>query len=122
MLLKELNDKITAITPVYESALLGGHFEVTFGLDNTFRLNFTAFLKSRFEEDEKLKDYVRDRDADDDVSASGIVRDLYEIGCPMEDWVQDYFINVRSRVSQFDALLQLFNHLKGFGDDDDKRR
>ena len=40
----------------------------------------------------------------------------------MEDWVQDYFINVRSRVSQFDALLQLFNHLKGFGDDDDKRR
>lgn len=121
MLLKELNDKITGITPVYESTLLGGHFEVTFGLDNVFKLSFTAFLKSRFEEDVKLKSYVRGRDDDSAVNASSIIEDLYQIGCPMDSWVEDYFKNVRARVSQFDALLQLFNHLKSFGDDEGER-
>jgi hypothetical protein len=116
MLSKELDDKITDVSPMYEKSTLGGHFEVTFGLDNVFKLNFTAFLKNRFELDEKLKSYVRDRDTDE-ISASSIVRDLYSIGCPMDQWVNEYFVDVRSRVSQFDALLHLFNHLKNFGDE-----
>jgi hypothetical protein len=121
MLLKELDDKITDISPVYDSTLLGGHFKVTFGLDNIFQLAFTAFLKNKFEEDAKLKSYVSGRDADSEVNASAIIRDLYNIGCPMDSWVEDYFQNVRARVSQFDALLQLFNHLKTFGDDEGER-
>ena len=116
MLSKELNDKITSVYPKYDKSVLGGHFEVTFGLDNVFRLNFTAFLKNRFELDEKLKSYVRNRETDE-VSASSIVQDLYSIGCPVEQWVNEYFVDVRSRVSQFDALLHLFNHLKNFGDE-----
>jgi hypothetical protein len=120
MLLKELEDKITSITPQYDNTVLGGHFIVTFGTHVVFNLSFPAFLKRRFEEDQKLKDYVRNRKDDAEISASGIVRDLYSIGCPMEEWIEDYFTNVRSKVSQFDALLQLFNHLKSFGDDNTK--
>jgi hypothetical protein len=120
MLLKELEDKITSITPQYDNTVLGGHFVVTFGAHVVFTLSFAAFLKHKFEKDQKLKDYVRGRGDEAEISASGIVRDLYSIGCPMEEWIEDYFINVRSKVSKFDALLQLFNHLKSFGDDDTK--
>jgi len=120
MLLRELEDKITSIRPVYDKTVLGGHFEVTFGPNVVFNLSFPAFLKNKFEEDQKLKDYVRNRKDDAEISASGIVNNLYYIGCPVDEWVEDYFVNVRSKVSQFDALLQLFNHLKSFGDDNTK--
>jgi len=117
MLLKKLDDKITDITPVYENNTLGGHFRVEIGTDAAFQLSFTSFLKSRFEENEKLKKYVRTRCDASSITASGIVEDLYSIGCPIELWVEDYFTSVRLD-TQYDALLQLFNHLKGFNDDD----
>jgi hypothetical protein len=117
----ELDTKITSIEPIYEDSILGGYFKVTFGLDNVFKLNFTSFLKHRFEKDDNLRTYVRDADREE-ISASSIVEDLYSIGCPMEDWVQDHFTDVRSRVSQFDALIQLYMYLKQFNNDNDARR
>ena len=121
MVVKELNDKITQISPVYsDTTLLDGHFNVTFGLDNTFTLKFAVFLRHQFEKDEKLKSYVRGSERED-VSVSTIIKDLYEIGCPIDEWVENYFTDVRSKVSAFDALLALYITLKQFNDDRDTR-
>jgi hypothetical protein len=120
MLSTELSEKITNIEPTYEKDILGGRFEVTFGMDNKFYLSFPAFLKYQFQEDKNLRNYIANRDADE-VSASSIVHHLYDIGCPVEDWVHEYFAMAKSKVSKFEALLQLFNHIKDFGDDDTKQ-
>lgn len=121
MVVKELDDKITQISPVYDdTSLLGGHFAVTFGIDNTFTLKFAVFLRHQFEKDEKLKSYVRNSERGD-VSVSSIIKDLYEIGCPVTEWVETYFKEMRSKVSAFDALLALYITLKQFNDDRDTR-
>lgn len=117
MVTQELNKKITSVSPVYDSnTLLGGHFNVTFGLDNVFTLKFVPFLRNRFEKDEKLQKYVRTSEGKD-ISTSAIIKDLYEIGCPMEDWVQEYFTDLQTKMSAFDTLLDLYLTLKQFNDD-----
>ena len=121
MVTQDLENKITSIAPVYDESILGGHFSVTFGLESVFNLNFSSFLRHRFEKDEPLKDYVRTTNRREDVTTSSIVQDLYEIGCPVEEWVHEHFADVRSKVSQFDALIQLYLHLKQFGDDQHTR-
>jgi len=122
-----VEDRVSSIVPVYEKSLLGGYFAVTFETNDTFKLPFSSFLKSQFERDEKLRTYVRSRsdgdseDYDVEITATGVVKDLYDIGCPVDEWVEDYFTIMKSKISKFEALLQLFNHLKTFGDDSGSR-
>ena len=118
MTAQELDNKITGIVPVFESSTLGGHFAVTFGIDNKFRLSFVSFLKHRFDKDDKLKHYVRNAE-DKGITAAAIVQDLYDIGCPIEDWVTDHFQDAREQMpTQFDLLLQLYLYLKQLNNDD----
>jgi hypothetical protein len=117
MVTQSLEHKITSIEPVFEDTTLGGHFAVTFDVDSTFKLSFVSFIKHRFEKDSKLKEYVRNAE-NKEISASAIVQDLYEIGCPVEQWVEEHFEDARANLpTQFDALIQLYLYLKQFNND-----
>jgi len=117
---QDTQTRVTSVIPEYEPGVLDGYFNITFDKtrDTVFRLSFSAFLKHRFTQDVKLKQYIRKIDKDDIFTASTIVAHLYDIGLPMEEWVCEYMEVVKARISTFDTLIKLVHFIKTFGDDE----
>jgi len=113
-----LDTAVTYIEPVYNySNVAGGYFNVYFGHDdkNPFKLSFAAFLEYRVREDVALYEYLQKRD-DESNTVSHAIYDLYDIGFPVDVWVEEYIEYVKTRVDRrlFNALVQLFTTIKGF--------
>jgi hypothetical protein len=130
MYANELNNKenfeVTAVAPQYDHKhLMGGHFDVTFGIDDPvkYKLNFGSLIAFLFKNDPKLKKYVVDtmeRDETGIASFSDVISDLYSIDFPVEAKVKEYVDYVRDRLTEesFNSMLILFKMLKGFNEDE----
>jgi hypothetical protein len=122
MVSEDFNFKIREVIPRYDyKNVIGGHFEVHFGYEssNPFKLSFGPFLNHRMRTDEGLYNYVKkiSDESTEDLTCSHVIFDLYDLGFPVDEWVEDYFKAVRNNVNAdlFDLLMQFYNHLKNFG-------
>lgn len=116
----ELDHKITEVIPKYDfEKVAGGYFEIHFGFDKVdpFKLSFVPFLDYRLRNDSKLFDYLNTKPKDQTVSHA--IYDLYDLGFPIDEWVEDYIEMAKDSVSAdlFNALMQFYIHLKNFGND-----
>jgi hypothetical protein len=52
-----------------------------------------------------------------DKSLSHAVRDLYDIGFPVDEWVKDFIAHVLDKNDKFAAMLHIINTLRKFNED-----
>lgn len=111
-----LDNIITKITPVYEfDNVAGGYFEVCFGIDKAaFKLSFAMFLDYRVRQDKELFEFLKK--AAYDKTCSYAIHELYDIGFPVDEWVQDYFEMAKNSISVelFHCMMQMYYYLKKF--------
>ena len=114
---QELEYKVRSVLRIYDFRdVAGGYFEVYFGYNTTdpFKLSFVPFLDKRVREDKRLYDYLKQTSSDRTVSDA--IFDLYDIGFPVDAWVEEYveYAKENVSVSLFNALIHFFNHIKSF--------
>jgi len=110
--------KLTKVEPNYDySTVGGGHFKLYFGTDQkaTHKLSFYGFLESRLQTDDDLFEYIKTHHKDKTISHA--IWDLYDLGFPIDQWVQDYVANVKKDVDpkMFNALVSFYRYIKDFG-------
>jgi len=114
-------DEITAIDPVYdfnkEKSSVKGHFNVQMGTrgDSSFNLRFSAVLNHRVTYDSNLFAFLMDNYSEKTLSDA--VRDLYDIGFPIDEWVKDYLLYALDKDDRFAAMLHIVSTLKKFNED-----
>lgn len=111
--------KIARIEPVYEyDFVAGGYFALYIGDNDSepFKLSFAPFLNDRIEKDKALFEYLEKKSKDSTISHA--IYDLYDIGFPVDEWVQEYLDDVKSKVDPklLQALFTFYNYIKKFGD------
>lgn len=110
--------KVTDIIPIYDhSNVAGGYFEIYFDYTDTdpFKLSFVPFLDHKVRNDASLYEFIKNKDSEN-YTVSDAIYELYDIGVPVDTWVEEYIEMVKERVDArlFNALVQLFTHIKGF--------
>ena len=113
-----LNFKIVNIEPTFNyEKVSGGYFEITFDKvkDSPFRLSFVPFLDYRLNQDKELYDFIKARFSEKTVSHA--IWDLYDMGFPVDEWVEDYIKVSAGNIDivLYHQLLQLYQYVKGFG-------
>lgn len=111
----ELEHKLTKIEPHYDFTKVGGgHFKLQFGQQDGqmfYTLGFVEFLEERLQHDTQLFDYIEAHHKQNTVSDA--IKDLYELGAPIDQWVTDYIETARQDVNPtlFNALIDFYNQL-----------
>ena len=101
--------QMTSINPNFEKSA----FEVEFDYgDLAINLQFKNFLTWVMAKDEKLLEYSANHYVDKNFAE--MVQDLYEIGIPVEDQVEQYFSEIQNAIAP--KLLKLMDYLKNLGD------
>lgn len=115
----DLEFKLTEVKPCYDyNKVGGGHFKLHFGPDKEmqFTLGFVPFLDHKLKEDDKLFEYIKKHHSDKTVSHA--IYDLYDMGFPVDQWVEDYIEMAKIDVNpkMFNAMLDFYKYLKNFGE------
>lgn len=115
----DLEFKLTEVEPHYDySKVGGGYFRLRFGSDKEMplHLSFVAFLDHRLKQDDNLFEYIRNHHKDNTVSHA--ICDLYDMGCPVDQWVEEYIEMARVDVDpkMFNALLDFYKYIRNFGE------
>lgn len=110
--------KLTKVEPNYDfSSVGGGYFKLYFGSDSkaTHKLSFYGLLESKLQVDDNLFEYIKTHHKDKTLSHA--IWDLYDLGFPIDQWVQDYVANVKNDVDpkMFNALVSFYRYIKDFG-------
>ncbi len=120
----EFNVKdITQIEPHYDFDDRGkGRFEIYVENEMAFTIRFGAFMDHRLQLDRednegRLFTFLMNNYSKKTISHA--IRDLYEIGFDIDDWVKEYITNLMSRSSKYSAMLRMLSMLKNFGNDED---
>jgi hypothetical protein len=112
-----LEYKIINIEPEYNfNKISGGFFRVYFeGLKEPFKLSFVPFLERELKSNDELYSYVEKHFSEKTVS--DVIRDLYELGYPLEEKVENYIKKAAESVDLklFNQLLRLFHYMRDFG-------
>jgi len=114
---------ITSIEPEYdfgskqEKCSTKGHWIVKIGIsgDGQFALQFTQVINHRLNKDDNLFNFMKTRYAD--KSLSHAVRDLYDIGFPVDEWVKEFITHVLDKNDKFAAMLHIISTLRKFNED-----
>ena len=102
--------QLTAVAPNYEKSA----FEVQFDHgDLAINLQFKNYLIWTMGKDEKLLEYLANHFIG--KSYAEMVQDLYEIGIPVDDQVEQYFGEIQNAIAP--KLLKLMEYLKNIGED-----
>lgn len=115
----ELDFKLTKVKPCYDYEKVGGgHFKLYFGTDTEmfYTLSFVPFLDDRLKQDDNLFEYIKNHHKDKTVSHA--IYDLYDMGFPVDQWVEQYIEKARVDVNPklFNAMLNFYKYLKNFGE------
>lgn len=107
---------VTKVDPIYDfDRVAGGYFNVYFNHNDRdpFKLSFVPFLDYRLKNSDELYNYLKKR-SDDTVSHA--IYDLYDIGFPIDEWVEEYIEMVKDKVDAdlFNALVMFYNYIKTF--------
>jgi len=113
----EIEYKITSIEPVYEfDSVTGGYFNIKYGYTDTdtFKLSFVPFLDSKIRDSDELFMYLKKTSADKTVSHA--IFDLYDLGFPVDEWVDTYMEEAKNNLSAdiFNKLIQFYNFMRDF--------
>jgi hypothetical protein len=113
---EDLEHKITRIEPVYDfDNVAGGYFKLYFGMSNDpFKLSFVPFLDYHIRKNEELFNYLKKTSKD--LTVSHAIYDLYDIGFPLDEWVDEYIDMARSSIKAdlFNKLITFYNYIKDF--------
>jgi hypothetical protein len=115
--MSELQERITRIEPVYDfDKVAGGYFKIYYGVetDATIKLSFVPFLDNRIRQSDELFKYLKKTSKDKTVSHA--IYDLYDIGFPVDEWVEEYIETAKNSANAelFNALIHFYNHIKNF--------
>jgi hypothetical protein len=121
-----VNLTIRSVEPIYDNSQEGtGYFLVEYAFDNdtkttAYKLSFVAFVEWLLNIDEALFQYVKGRFKDTGKTISDVVLDLYEIGFDVDTEVENYFDFMKNSIDpkMLMRLMQFFDFLKNFGQDD----
>ena len=113
---ESLEHKITRVEPVYDfDNVAGGYFELYFGISkDPFKLSFVPFLDYHVRTNKELFNYLLKTSKDKTVSHA--IFDLYDIGFPLDEWVDEYIDMARNSVKAdlFNKLITFYNYIKDF--------
>lgn len=116
--------KVLDIEPVYFDTTKDGHFLVSIEeYSNQYNLSFVPILAYISNKDKQLMEYVEKTHdlSDPKTKISDIIRDLVEIGVPMDQYVQQYFDfmvdNMSRELKMLSILVDFFAPNKSFGED-----
>ena len=122
-MLKEYKLTVLDYEPVYSEKSKEGHFLVSIQeYGNEYNLSFIPILAFIIKNDEQLMQYVEKAFdlSDPKTKISDIIRDLVEIGIPMEKHIQQYFdyvVNSMSReLKALTMLMSFFMPDQNYGD------
>lgn len=115
--MNELEYKITRVEPVYDfDKVAGGYFKVYFGVNDSdpFKLSFVPFLDNRIRQSTDLFNYLKKTSKD--LTVSHAIYDLYDLGFPIDEWVEEYVDNARNSLNAelFNSLIRFYNYIKNF--------
>lgn len=112
---------ITSITPVYDYdtqySRTKGHFNIQLGFQEgrSFSMRFSSVINHRAQQDSNLFDFLMNNYSEKSLSAA--VRDLYDVGFPVDEWVVEYIEFVLQKNNNFSAMLNIMNTLRKFNED-----
>lgn len=117
-------DNISSINPEYDfSQTGGGKFVVEMSADGSvsFTIRFGAVVDYQLELDKahnngELFMFLMNNYSDKTISHA--LRDLYDIGFPIEEWVVNYIQHITSKSDRYISMLQLLTTLRSFGEED----
>lgn len=107
--------KLVSFTPHYDYTRVGGgHFTLKLETEDgqeLYDLGFVELLEDRLKHDEGLFNYIGEHHRQNKVS--DVIKDLYSLGAPLEEWINDYMIESRADLNPklFSALLNFYNNL-----------
>ena len=114
-------EDITHVNPVYDyDKVGGGHFEVFLGVgedDPSFNMKFSSLMEKRMAKDEDLFMFVMNNYHKKTISHA--IYDLYDMGFPIDEWLNEHIIYLTTTNKQFTSLMTLFTSLRNFGEDMD---
>lgn len=112
-------DEITTIDPVYDfdkkKSSVKGHFNIHMGPDSSFNLRFASVLNHKVTYDSNLFAFLMDNYSEKTLSDA--VYDLYDMGCPVDEWVKDYLTYAIDKDDRFAAMLHVVSTLRKFNED-----
>lgn len=102
--------EVTAVYPDYSKKAFEVHFS---DMDlKPINVQYQYFLVWLLKDNDALLDYMHNHHQDSDFNA--MIRDLYEIGVPIDDKVSEYIDNLKNAIAP--QLLKFMEFLKHFGE------